>query len=75
MSPQVANQAVPSLGQQPAPQVMTRQHVAWAKEHDWFLDAWLNWDGNWSVLTWHEVEREQTREHRDYRALREWAGY
>jgi hypothetical protein len=57
---------------------MTQQQINWAKTHDWFIS--VAFDGESVFVLDRSVDRDgkvwhETRQFRDYRSLRDWAGY
>lgn len=53
---------------------MTRQQIAWASRHDWFVS--VDGDGIITVVDRYSDGTETIMAwHRSFRALREWAGY
>lgn len=51
---------------------MTKDQIRWASEHDWFLRETSDGAG---VICRGDAGESEEVEHRDYRKLREWAGY
>ena len=57
---------------------MTRQQIAWAEQHDWWLRSRLPAPGHFeggSVVVRGECDEPDEVEFSSFRELREWAGY
>lgn len=56
---------------------MNKEQMQWAKQHDWFIECWVNAQNSYSVLVRHDTAEGQTLVfgHGEYAKLRAWAGY
>lgn len=54
---------------------MNANHLAWAKQHDWFQDSVEIRPNRYAILTRHELGLASGEVHFSFPGLKVWAGY
>lgn len=56
---------------------MTESQSMWAETHDWFIFAFEELDGSWSVVVKDATEEDENNRtiFSNFRKLKAWAGY
>lgn len=56
---------------------MNKQQLEWAKQHDWFIESWVNAYNSYSILVKDDLNAGETKVfgHQEFKELKEWAGY
>lgn len=54
---------------------LNTQQMVWAKQHDWFVEAFVNSYNLYTVVVRPSFEGDKQTVFTDYKELRAWAGY